>query len=124
MEATTQWVAPANTDTKPIPASNAIGSGINQISTLPKVAPIKNKGVTSPPLKPALKVRLVNNSFKAKSKLPAGSLKASIIEGIPSPIYLVELATTINKAIMIPPINGRMGSNFIFENKASKILPV
>jgi len=36
-----------------------MGKGINQINRLPKVAPIKNKGVTSPPLKAALKVKLV-----------------------------------------------------------------
>ena len=56
-------VAPANTATKPMPPSNAIGNGIKQISTLPKVAPIKNSGVTSPPLKPALKVNAVNSIF-------------------------------------------------------------
>ena len=60
-------VAPANTATKPMPASKAIGNGINQISTLPKVAPIKNSGVTSPPLKPALKVNVVNSILIKKS---------------------------------------------------------
>ena len=119
-----QCVAPANTATKPIPANKAIGSGINQIKILPNVAPIKNSGVTSPPLKPALKVKLVNKIFKAKSKLPAGVLKASTMEGIPNPIYFVELVSTINKAMNMPPIKGRNGSNFIFENKPSNILLV
>ena len=83
MEAMEQWVAPANTATKPIPASSAIGSGINQIRIFPKVAPIKNRGVTSPPLKPALKVKLVNKILIAKSKYPAWEINAFEIVGIP-----------------------------------------
>ena len=86
MEAMAQCVAPANTATKPIPARSAMGSGINQIRILPSVAPIKNKGVTSPPLNPALKVKLVKSNFMAKSKFPAGDIKAFEIEGIPKPI--------------------------------------
>ena len=61
------FVAPAKTATKPIPANNGIGKGINQIRTFPKVAPIKNKGVTSPPLKPAPSVKEVSSIFRKKS---------------------------------------------------------
>ncbi len=50
-----------------MPANSAMGKGINQINILPKVAPIKNKGVTSPPLKPALKVKLVKINLMTKS---------------------------------------------------------
>jgi hypothetical protein len=39
-------VAPENTATNPIPANSAIGKGTNKESVPPKVAPIKNKGVT------------------------------------------------------------------------------
>ncbi|MCY1551734.1 hypothetical protein D9M68_880840 [compost metagenome] len=60
-------VAPANTATKPIPASKACGKGIIKDNALPSVAPMKNKGVTSPPLNPADKVITVSNIFNAKS---------------------------------------------------------
>ena len=59
-------VAPENTATKPIPAKSAIGKGTIIDSALPKVAPMKNKGVTSPPLKPAPKVKVVNKIFNKK----------------------------------------------------------
>src|SRR5690606_16102188 len=60
-------VHPANTETKPAAASRASGRGTNGANALPKVAPIKNKGVTSPPLKPALKVNTVNPILIRKS---------------------------------------------------------
>ena len=99
MEAMEQLVAPANTATNPIPARSDKGRGINQIRILPKVAPIKNKGVTSPPLKPALNVKLVRSNLMAKSNCPAGISNAFTIEGMPRPINFVELVNTINKAI-------------------------
>ena len=61
------FVAPAKTATKPIPANKGMGKGINHMSTFPRVAPIKNKGVTSPPLNPAPKVKEVSISFRKKS---------------------------------------------------------
>ena len=61
------WVAPENTATNPIPVKNANGSGINKDNALPKVAPIKNNGVTSPPLKPAPRVKLVKSIFSRKA---------------------------------------------------------
>ena len=61
------FVAPEKTAAKPIPASNAMGNGTNQTKALPKVAPIKKMGVTSPPLKPAPMVNDVNSIFKRKS---------------------------------------------------------
>ena len=67
IEAITQCVAPANTATKPIAAKTASGNGTNTIKALPKLAPIKNKGVTSPPLNPAFKVNVVNTNFIKKS---------------------------------------------------------
>ena len=41
-------VAPEKTATKPNPASNPKGSGINKLNALPNVAPIKNKGIFHP----------------------------------------------------------------------------
>lgn len=66
------FVAPANTATNPIPARKAVGIGIKSESVLPNVAPIKNKGVTSPPLKPAEIVSTVRPSFNRKSVGKAG----------------------------------------------------
>ena len=45
------FVAPAKTATKPIPANKPMGKGIIPLNALPKVAPIKNKGVTGSPSK-------------------------------------------------------------------------
>ena len=59
-------LAPAKIAIKPIPANNAVGIGKNALSVLPNVAPIKNKGVTSPPLNPALIVKVVKSSFIIK----------------------------------------------------------
>ena len=61
------FAAPAKTAKNPIPANKLKGNGTNQIKAFPSVAPIKNKGVTSPPLKPAPRVKAVNKSFIMKS---------------------------------------------------------
>ena len=61
------FVAPEKTATKPIPANKAVGNGMNKLKALPKVAPIKNRGVTSPPLKPHESVITVKAIFNAKS---------------------------------------------------------
>ena len=60
-------IAPANTATKHIPINDAVGNGNSKLIVLPSVAPIKNSGVTSPPLKPAPIVTTVNMIFMAKS---------------------------------------------------------
>ncbi len=56
-------VAPANTATKPAPASSPTGKGTTADNALPNVAPMKNSGVTSPPLKPDDKVTVVKRIF-------------------------------------------------------------
>ena len=61
------WVAPENTATNPIPANKAIGNGIKTDKALPRVAPMKNKGVTSPPLKPEPKVNPLKSIFNNMS---------------------------------------------------------
>ena len=70
------FVAPEKTATNPIPAIRPIGSGKTRLSALPKVAPIKNNGVTSPPLNPTpiVKVRLLqrkrfNNHRNTKTNI-------------------------------------------------------
>lgn len=82
------FAAPAKTATNPIPASKPTGSGSQNESALPSVAPIKKSGVTSPPLKPAPRVIAVKRIFKAKSSGFELCTKASTIVGIPKPIYL------------------------------------
>ena len=66
MQAMGAFAAPEKTAINPIPANNPKGRGTNQINALPNVAPIKNKGVTSPPLKPAPNVNAVKTNFKRK----------------------------------------------------------
>ncbi len=61
-------VAPANTAIKPNPAIKSIGAPVITPSVLPNAAPIKNRGVTSPPLKPIPKVIAVNNNFQNQLK--------------------------------------------------------
>ena len=78
--------APAKIETKPIAAKTAIGKGIQFESEFPKVAPVKNKGVTSPPLKPDPKVIPVNPVLAIQSYHGKGDSKASKILGTPNPI--------------------------------------
>ena len=61
------WVAPEKTATNPIPANKAIGKGTITDKALPKVAPTKKRGVTSPPLNPAPSVKPVKSIFRRKS---------------------------------------------------------
>src|SRR5450432_3646163 len=56
-------VAPANTATKPSAANKSTGAPSSHASVFPNAAPIKNSGVTSPPLKPALRVTAVKRIF-------------------------------------------------------------
>ena len=78
-------VAPENTATNPIPANKAKGSGIKPCRAFPKVAPVKNKGVTSPPLNPAPKVNPVKPVLANQSYQGKGVSKASTILGTPKP---------------------------------------
>lgn len=59
--------AAPKTATIPIPAKNGIGRGMIKESELPSVAPIKNNGVTSPPLKPTDKEIIVSDNFMKKA---------------------------------------------------------
>ena len=102
-------VAPENTATKPMPANSAIGSGINHTNTLPRVAPIKNRGVTSPPLNPAPMVKVVKRSLSRKSRADWWFVNASTMVGMPNPMYLVVPKMNTAAAIHTPPTKGRKG---------------
>ena len=56
--------AAANTATNPTAAKTSNGIGINTDKAQPKVAPIKNNGVTSPPLNPAPRLTVVKINLK------------------------------------------------------------
>src|ERR1700722_18100053 len=56
-------LAPAKTATNPSAANKSVGAPSNPASALPSAAPIKNNGVTSPPLNPQLSVTVVNRIF-------------------------------------------------------------
>ena len=78
-------VAPEKTATKPIPAKSANGNGIQVANEFPNVAPVKNSGVTSPPLNPAPSVKLVKPVLANQSYQGSGVSKASRILGTPKP---------------------------------------
>lgn len=97
------------TATNPSPANRLMGNGMIKDKALPKVAPTKNKGVTSPPLKPTPIVNVVKISFKRKSYHICCSEKEATMVGTPSPMYLVVPNSQTAKAIIIPPATGRKG---------------
>ena len=70
-------VAPEKTAIKPIAAEKAIGKSKYIDNMLPSVAPIKNKGVTSPPLKPDPNVMVVKSIFKKNTSGGCEVLKLS-----------------------------------------------
>ena len=102
-------VAPENTATNPTAAKRLIGNGIMAANALPKVAPTKNNGVTSPPLKPTPMVNVVNISFSAKSYHICWVVNDSTMTGTPRPMYLVVPNAHTAKAMTIPPTTGRSG---------------
>ena len=61
------FVAEENTKQYPNPAISKTGSPNHIPKITPQLAPIANKGVTSPPLKPTAVHNAVNNNFKMKS---------------------------------------------------------
>ena len=117
LQATGVCVAPEKTATKPIPAKSATGSGIKPESALPKVAPTKNKGVTSPPLNPAPNVNPVKSILSKKSKLSLWFWKESTMAGIPNPINFVVWELKIIIARIIPPANGLKGGYGMYFEK-------
>src|SRR4051794_23986862 len=56
-------VAPAKTATKPSAAKRSTGAWRSRARAWPRVAPMKKRGVTSPPLKPEERVTAVKRIF-------------------------------------------------------------
>ena len=67
MEAVGQLTQPQKTATRPMAALKPAGSPRSGPITQPKVAPMKKEGTTSPPLKPAPRVRAVKAIFQRKA---------------------------------------------------------
>ncbi len=103
-------VAPANTATNPMPAMNDTDNGMIADNALPKVAPTKKRGVTSPPLNPTPIVNVVKISFSRKSYHICVSENEFTMTGIPSPIYLVVPMIHTHNAMHTPPISGLNGA--------------
>ena len=102
------FAAAPNTATIPIPARYPGESGIKTLNALPSVAPIKNRGVTSPPLKPDCKVITVSNILSKNSCAGAAWLKLFVIVGIPSPAISINGLKSRKVATKVPPIIIRM----------------
>ena len=81
---------------------------------LPKVAPIKNKLVTSPPLNPDPKVIAVKSNFKRKTYQFIGVVKDCWIVSSPRPIYLKVAREKVYITIANPPKNDYSGRKDIF----------
>lgn len=102
-------VAPANTATKPIPANKETGNGKNIDKALPKVAPIKKSGVTSPPLNPDERVMTVNNILPIKTDNGMEDKNEDWMLGIPRPRSDSLLKDKARRSKIRPPIAGRKG---------------
>ena len=65
-----QFTAPQNTATSPTAAAKAGGRPSSPPNTQPKVAPTKNDGTTSPPLKPQPMVTAVKAGIETSQPQP------------------------------------------------------
>ena len=100
-----------------MPANSPIGRGTTADNALPKVAPTKNRGVTSPPLNPTPIVKVVNRIFSRKSYHICCSVNEATMVGTPKPIYFVVPIIQTASAITSPPISGRKGGYIIRKSK-------
>ena len=73
VQASGVFAAPANTATNPSAASRAGGTPSGPASAAPRVAPITNSGVTSPPTNPEPRVTAVNRSLRANAQVGTGA---------------------------------------------------
>ena len=86
-EAMGQFTAPQNTATSPTAAAKDGGSPSSPPAAQPNVAPTKNDGTTSPPLKPQPMVTAVNVSFRSQAQPSACPCStARWITSIPAPL--------------------------------------
>ena len=84
-----QFTAPQNIAISPISAANTGSSPKKGAMAHPKVEPINNVGIISPPLKPQPIVAAVSISFKINAKGDASPERALYITGIPAQLYSV-----------------------------------
>jgi hypothetical protein len=108
------FAAPENTATNPIAASKEEGKGRMWDKALPNVDPMKNRGVTSPPLKLAPSVTAVNTNLPAKSYTGSFVLKEATIVGMPKPMYFVVPRPMTAAVTIRPPTNGRNGAEAMY----------
>src|SRR3954447_2283478 len=106
------FVAPANTATKPIPAIRGTGTPSGWASEAPRVAPITNSGVTSPPWNPEPSVTAVNTSFSrnAMAITPTPPASDLVMSGRLRPRYSRLPTAYVSPTTRRPPINGRNGA--------------
>jgi len=78
-------VAPEKTAMKPSAARNGPYICSRPARECPRVEPITNKGVTSPPWNPEPRVIEVNRSFHKKANGETPSVNEEVIKGIPNP---------------------------------------
>ena len=105
--------ADEKTAQKPIAAINDIGKGIQTDKVFPRVEPIKNKGVTSPPLKQNPIVNKVKTIFIMPSYHNTGSTIEAEITGNPKPKYRVSPIMNDNARTKHPPIHNLYGKPLI-----------
>ena len=85
-DATGQFTAPQNRHTSPTAAAKPGSSPSSPPKTQPNVAPIKNVGTISPPLKPALIVTAVKIIFSKNANGAASPFMAFSMMFIPAPL--------------------------------------
>src|SRR5450432_482122 len=80
-------VAPANTATNPIAANSGTGAPTARPNAAPDVAPMTNRGVTSPPWNPDPRVTDVKSSLSAKAPatMPAPPASEAVMSGTDRP---------------------------------------
>jgi hypothetical protein len=96
--------APAKRATNPIAENVAISNPNSEANKVPELAPIKNIGVTIPPLPPKPSVMLVKTIFSKKAYQTVFTpCKQDCIVSKPKPRYSFEQIKT-NPTITSPPI--------------------
>ena len=80
-----QFVTPQNTETMPMAAHSGALAPVRMANRQPNVAPVKNEGTISPPLKPAPMVSAVKRIFKRKANAAVSPCKARSMIFMPGP---------------------------------------
>ncbi len=116
------FVAPANSATNPIAASNGPGTPRSCPSAAPRVAPITNSGVTSPPWTPEPDVRDVTAAWREG---PAGDGAAhgdALADERQRQTEMVAAADQVGQAVTsTPPTSGRAGAQRTVERNTGPL---